>query len=108
VPGISAFWEIGLGTPQPTLLIKAQCEQYTRFPALDESLLALHYLLSEDDLRLVCERQRDFNRLGYTVQLTVLRHLGRTLRLGVKGCPFKGRIRHCASEARPAQTFSLA
>ncbi|WP_034388955.1 Tn3 family transposase [Deinococcus sp. YIM 77859] len=66
----------------PTLLTSTQREQFTRFPVLDERTLARYYLLSEDDLRLIRERRRDFNKLGYAVQLTVLRHLGRALRLG--------------------------
>lgn len=69
-------------TYRPALLTPAQREQFTRFPDLDERLLARHYLLSEDDLRLVQERRRDFNRLGYAVQLTVLKHLGRGLEQG--------------------------
>ncbi|WP_158679995.1 MULTISPECIES: Tn3 family transposase [Deinococcus] len=70
-------------TPRtPLLLTPAQREQFTRFPALDERTLARYYLLSEEDLRLVRERRRDFNKLGYAVQLTVLRHLGRGLRKG--------------------------
>ncbi|GAA5535176.1 Tn3 family transposase [Deinococcus aluminii] len=69
-------------SPSPPLLTKAQREQFIRFPTLDERTLARYYLLSEDDLRLVRERRRDFNKLGYAVQLTVLRHLGRALRPG--------------------------
>ncbi|MPY68136.1 Tn3 family transposase [Deinococcus sp. SDU3-2] len=65
-----------------SLLTQAQREQFTRFPPLDEHLLSRYYLLGEDDLRLVRERRRDFNRLGFAVQLTVLRHLGRPLRSG--------------------------
>ena len=61
------------------LLTSAQREQFTRFPVLDERLLAQHYLLSESDLARVMERRRDFNRLGYAVQHTVLNHLGRGL-----------------------------
>lgn len=67
--------------PSP-LFTQTQREQFTRFPDVDERLLARHYLLSEDDLRLVRERRREFNKLGYAVQLTVLRHLGRALRPG--------------------------
>ena len=63
-----------------SLLTQAQREQFTRFPPLDEHLLSRYYLLGEDDLRLVRERRRDFNRLGFAVQLTVLHHLGRPLR----------------------------
>jgi len=68
--------------PPPPLLTQTQREQFTRFPTLDERTLSLHCLLGEDDLCLVRERRRDFNKLGYAVQLTVLRHLGRALRPG--------------------------
>ncbi|WP_152872003.1 Tn3 family transposase [Deinococcus terrestris] len=61
-------------------MTRAQREQFTRFPPLDERTLSRYYLLDDTDLRLVRERRRDFNRLGYAVQLTVLRHLGRALR----------------------------
>ncbi|MCP2014015.1 TnpA family transposase [Deinococcus sp. HSC-46F16] len=61
------------------LLTQAQRQQFTRFPRLDERLLAQHYLLNEEDLKQVKGRRRDFNRLGYAVQLTVLKHLGRGL-----------------------------
>lgn len=66
----------------PRPLTPSQREQFTRFPALDERTLARYYLLGEGDLRLVRQRRRDFNKLGYAVQLTVLRHLRRGLRPG--------------------------
>lgn len=64
------------------LLTSAQRLQFTRFPKLDERMLARHYLLSAEDLKQVMARRRDFNRLGYAVQLTVLKHLGRALGVG--------------------------
>ena len=67
-------------TTVPPLLTAAQREQFTRFPLLDESTLSRHYLLSTDDLILVRQRRLEFNKLGYAVQLTVLRHLGRGVR----------------------------
>lgn len=60
-------------------LTPSQRQQFTHFPKLDERLLARHYLLDATDLKAVLTRRRDFNRLGYAVQLTVLRHLGRSL-----------------------------
>ena len=39
----------------PATLTEAQREQFTRYPELDEQLLARHYLLVEADLRLVGE-----------------------------------------------------
>lgn len=67
-------------TTVPPLLTAAQRDQFTRFPLLDEQTLARHYLLSTDDLLLVRQRRRESNKLGYAVQLTVLKHLGRSLR----------------------------
>ncbi|WP_425148682.1 Tn3 family transposase [Deinococcus sp.] len=61
------------------LLTSAQRQQFTRFPAMNERLLAQYYLLNDNDLVRVMERRRDFNRLGYAVQHTVLNHLGRAL-----------------------------
>lgn len=69
------------------LLTHAQRQQFTRFPSLDERLLAQYYLLSEADLKQIMNRRRDFNRLGYAVQLTVLRHLGRGLTAGEQPLP---------------------
>lgn len=66
----------------PALFTSTQRQQFTQFPLLDEHTLARSYLLGEDNLCLVRERRRDFNRLGFAVQLTVLRHLGRALRPG--------------------------
>ena len=71
----------------PPLLTPAQRQQFTRFPKLDERLLARHYLLDTTDLKAVLTRRRDFNRLGYAVQLTVLRHLGRALTTGEQPPP---------------------
>lgn len=61
------------------MLTAAQREQFTRFPSPNERLLSRYYLLTEDDLALVRDRRKDSNRLGYAVQITVLRHLGRGL-----------------------------
>ncbi|WP_049775341.1 DUF4158 domain-containing protein [Deinococcus proteolyticus] len=65
-----------------SLFTSAQRDQFTRFPEIDERTFSRYYLLDAADLRLVRERRRDFNKLGFAVQLTVLRHLGRGLRPG--------------------------
>ncbi|GGR27029.1 hypothetical protein GCM10008957_42950 [Deinococcus ruber] len=46
---------------------------------MDERLLAQYYSLKDTELARVLERRRDFNRLGYAVQHTVLNHLGHRL-----------------------------
>ncbi|MCY1703865.1 Tn3 family transposase [Deinococcus sp. SL84] len=62
-----------------TLLTAAQRQQFTEFPEPTDALLSRYYTLSDADLALIQERRRDSNRLGFSVQLTVLRHLGRGL-----------------------------
>jgi TnpA family transposase len=56
-------------------------EQRTRLFGIptEASKMAKHYLLSADDLALVRTKRRDSNRLGFAVQLCVLRHPGRPL-----------------------------
>ena len=44
--------------------------------------LAHHYMLSEEHLRIIRRRRRQANRLGFALQLCVLRHPGRLLRRG--------------------------
>lgn len=78
----SAGWIPDLTSRAPSLFTPAQRQQFTRFPVLDQRTLAQFYLLDADDLRLVREKRRDFNKLGYAAQLTILRHLGRGLRQG--------------------------
>ncbi|MGY2896764.1 DUF4158 domain-containing protein [Deinococcus sp. UYEF24] len=67
-------------TTVPPLLTAAQRNQFTRFPLLDEPTLSRNYLLSTDDLVLIRQGRHEFNKLGYAVQLTVLQHLGRSIR----------------------------
>ena len=64
---------------RPALLTAAQRQQFREFPEPTDALLSRHYTLSDNDLALIQERRRDSNRLGFAVQLTVLRHLGRGL-----------------------------
>lgn len=64
---------------RPALLTAAQRQQFTELPEPTDALLSRHYTLSDTDLALIQERRRDSNRLGFAVQLTVLRHLGRGL-----------------------------
>lgn len=59
------------------LLTKEQREQWTRIsPTIDEWELGAHYTLLEQDLEIIRQRRRDANRIGYAVQLCVLRHTG--------------------------------
>ncbi len=48
----------------------------------DEASMARYYLLTEPDRALIARRRRDENRLGFAVQLCLLRHPGGGLRFG--------------------------
>ncbi|BBN96551.1 transposase Tn3 family protein [Deinococcus grandis] len=67
---------------RPALLTPAQRLQFTAFPDLTEHLIARYYTLTDEELTWVLDRRRDANRLGFAVQLTVLKHLGRGLDVG--------------------------
>jgi len=52
-------------------------ERYATFPkTLNAEELNRHFVLGPQDLALVLERRRDYNRLGFAVQLCTLRALG--------------------------------
>jgi TnpA family transposase len=64
----------------PRLLSLEQRDQLSRIPAdLPERELARHYTFTEADLALIRQRRRPANRLGFALQLAVLRYPGRTL-----------------------------
>src|SRR5688500_20065123 len=64
----------------PRLLSPEQRDQLSRIPAdLPERELARHYTFTEADLALIRRRRRPANRLGFALQLAVLRYPGRTL-----------------------------
>lgn len=68
-----------IGKNRSALLTAAQRQQFTEIPDPDDQLLARYYTLTDDDLTLIGERRRNANRLGFAVQLCVLRHLGKVL-----------------------------
>jgi TnpA family transposase len=59
-------------------------EQRTRLFAVpvDQAEMAKHYVLSADDLALVRTKRRSVNRLGFAIELCLLRHPGQVLGLG--------------------------
>jgi len=64
----------------PRLLSPEQRDQLSRIPAdLPERELARHYTFTAADLALIGQRRRDANRLGFALQLAVLRYPGRSL-----------------------------
>ncbi|HBH41729.1 MAG TPA: hypothetical protein DDW26_07455, partial [Rhizobiales bacterium] len=56
-------------------------EQRTRLFAIpvDHAEMAKHYVLSADDLALVRTKRRSVNRLGFAIELCLLRHPGQGL-----------------------------
>lgn len=73
----------------PVILIEAQRAELLQIPDdMSERELARHYTLSPDDLALIHRRRRGPNRLGFAVQLCLLRFPGRTLiELGLERIP---------------------
>ncbi len=61
-----------------SLLTAAERSQILAVPTNEEDLVA-RYTLSEADRSLVRQRRGDANRLGYAIQLCLLRHPGNTL-----------------------------
>lgn len=54
--------------------------QYLQIPPdLGEWELGTYFTFTQHDLEIIQQRRRDYNRLGFAVQLCVLRYLGRTL-----------------------------
>lgn len=67
-------------TKTPRLLSPEQRDQFSRIAAdLPERELARHYTFTDADLALIRQRRRATNRLGFAVQLAVLRYPGRSL-----------------------------
>jgi TnpA family transposase len=59
------------------LLTPSQRDELSRFPAMGERDIARYYTLSDDDLNLIQARRGDHNRLGFALQLALLRFPGR-------------------------------
>ncbi len=65
--------------PRRDLLTATQRFELLSFPALEERELYQHYLLSFDDLARVLVKRQPEGQIGFALQLTTLRHLGRAL-----------------------------
>lgn len=62
------------------LLTEDQRTEFVRIPAdMSESELETYYTFSQYDLEIIKRHRRDHNRLGFAVQLCVLRYLGWSL-----------------------------
>ncbi|AKG05845.1 hypothetical protein AAV35_013740 (plasmid) [Salimicrobium jeotgali] len=57
------------------LLTNEQRQSFIKVPE-DELVVGTYYTFSNSDLELINKRRRDENRLGFAVQLAVLRHPG--------------------------------
>ena len=67
--------------PWRTVLSKSQREAFERLP-VKPSELVRYYTLGPEDLELVRKRRRARNRVGFAVQLCLMRYPGRRLRPG--------------------------
>jgi TnpA family transposase len=67
--------------PRRSLLSAEQRSRLFAIP-VDHAEMAKHYVLSADDLALVRAKRRAINRLGFSIQLCLLRYPGQGLRPG--------------------------
>ncbi len=69
-----------MGTKSPDLLRPEQRALFVRIPPdLSDRDIARFYTFSPHDLAMIKQRRRSQNRLGFAIQLAVLRFPGRTL-----------------------------
>lgn len=68
-----------MATPE-ILLTEEQRLEFTQIPQnISEWEIARHYTLNENDIEIINRHRRDYNRLGFAVQLCVLRNPGWSL-----------------------------
>ena len=67
--------------PRPSLFSDAERASLLRTPQSEDEF-ARHYTFNESDLALIRQRRGDANRLGFAVQLCLLRFPGRGLTAG--------------------------
>ncbi len=65
--------------PRRTVVSASQRTLFETLP-IEPSELAKHYSLSQEDLTLIQNRRRSTNRLGFAIQLCLVRYPGRVLR----------------------------
>jgi len=68
-----------MATKTPRLLRPEQRVLFTRVPDLSVREIARYYTFSPGDLASIARHRRDANRLGFAVQLALLRFPGRSL-----------------------------
>lgn len=67
--------------PRRTVLSASQRASFDKLPEEPKELVQ-HYTLSDDDMVFVRKRRRARNRIGFAIQLCLMRYPGRTLRPG--------------------------
>lgn len=73
--------EMPFTSKTPTYLTPEQRQELTQIPAdLSDREIARYYTFTQKDLDLINQRRRHHNRLGFAVQLAVLRFPGRPLK----------------------------
>jgi TnpA family transposase len=91
----------------PTYLTPEQCHALIQIPAdLSDREIARHYTFSRDDLDLINQRRRHHNRLGFAVQLAVLRFPGRPWK-DLAGIPSRVLLAIADQVQVPASAFAL-
>ncbi|PFW76283.1 DDE transposase [Bacillus sp. AFS075960] len=59
------------------LLTAEERKQYMQIPSdISEWILSTHFTFSQHDIKIINRHRRDYNRLGFAMQLSVLRYLG--------------------------------
>lgn len=62
------------------LLTEEQRLEFTRIPDnISEFEIAKYYTFTDNDMEVINRHRRDYNRIGFAVQLCVLRHPGWSL-----------------------------
>ena len=67
--------------PRRSILTERQRSALFDLPT-DETLMLRHYTLADDDIEHINERRRPENKIGFALQLCVLRYPGRLLSSG--------------------------
>jgi len=67
--------------PRRNVLAESQRQLFEQIPD-EPKYLAQHYTLSLEDIDLIRQRRRASNRLGFAIQLCLMRYPGRSLRTG--------------------------
>lgn len=91
----------------PTYLTPEQRHAFMQIPAdLSDREIARYYTFSQKDLDLINQRRRHYNRLGFAVQLAVLRFPGRPWK-DLAGIPARVLLAIADQVQVPASTFAL-